>query len=250
MISDKPDSGVTQVGQKTAPLMTANDLHVSLSGIPILQGVSLDLAPGSILVMLGRNGAGKTTTLRSLMGLNDLSSGSVTFFGDDISDLRPHERARLGMGYVPEDRAIFSDLSVEENLRIAERSRGDFERSREEIYEIFPDLSRLSKISGTQLSGGQQQMLAIARVLVPENRLLIVDEPFEGLAPVIVDQLMLAFEKIAQDKTVLLVEQNFRAAAQIAEEYVLVADGQSIGTGRTAKLMEDQESLESFLGVK
>lgn len=150
----------------------------------ILDNVSVDVPIGSITVLLGRNGAGKTTTLKSVIGLTPPSKGQVLFDGQEIQGLPAYEIANLGIGFVPDYRAIFSDLSVAENLKIAERVKGDLNRKEEFIFGLFPDLKRLIKLQGNHLSGGQQQMLAIARALVPDNRLLLIDEPSEGLAPV------------------------------------------------------------------
>jgi branched-chain amino acid transport system ATP-binding protein len=155
----------------------------------------------------------------------------------------------MGIGFVPEHRAIFRDLSVEENLKIAERKKGDLVRKEEFIYELFPDLKRLMHLPGMNLSGGQQQMLAVARALVPDNQLLLIDEPSEGLAPVIIEQMMEAIHQLSAETTILLVEQNFIVASQLAESYVIIEEGQSVKSGRMKDLVEDQETINKYLGA-
>jgi branched-chain amino acid transport system ATP-binding protein len=198
---------------------------------------------------LGRNGAGKTTTLRSIMGMTPPSSGEILLDGKPIHGKRPHTIAQLGIGWVPEHRAIFKELSVAENLRIAERTRGDLERKAHFIFELFPDLKRLYSLPGGNLSGGQQQMLAVARALVPDNRLLLIDEPSEGLAPVVIEQLMSAIQRLATQSTILLVEQNFRVARKLAMNYVIIDEGQSVMSGKMQDLIDDDALVQQYLGV-
>ncbi len=233
-----------------------NDLTLEIKNINtfigqfhILEGVSVNVPKGSITVLLGRNGAGKTTTLRSVMGLTPANSGSITFQGQSLMGKSPHVVAQLGIGYVPEHRAVFKELSVRENLEIAARQRDDLEKQIDFIFDLFPDLKRFYGLPGGNLSGGQQQMLAIARALVPENTLLLIDEPSEGLAPVIIEQLMEAIHKLSSQKTVLLVEQNFRVASKLADSYVIIDDGQSVISGQMSDLMQDQDLIQRYLGV-
>jgi branched-chain amino acid transport system ATP-binding protein len=155
----------------------------------------------------------------------------------------------MGIGYVPEHRAIFRELTVRENLEIAQRGRGDLEKNADFIFRLFPDLKRLYHLLGGQLSGGQQQMLAIARALVPDNHLLLIDEPSEGLAPVIIEQLMDAIRQLSAQTTVLLVEQNFIMASQLARDYIIVDDGQTATTGSMAELIQDKALIHRYLGV-
>lgn len=157
--------------------------------------------------------------------------------------------AAMGIGYVPEHRAIFRDLSVEENLKIAEREKGDFERKEDFIFSLFPDLKRLIHLGGANLSGGQQQMLAIARALVPENPLLLIDEPSEGLAPVLIENMISAIQKLSSESTIVLVEQNFLVASQLAEYYVIIEEGQSVKQGRMKDLVDDPETIHRYLGA-
>jgi branched-chain amino acid transport system ATP-binding protein len=204
---------------------------------------------GSITALLGRNGAGKTTTLKSILGLTPPRQGKVIFDAQEIQGRRSFDIAALGIGFVPEHRAIFRDLSVAENLKIAERKKGDLARKEDFIFELFPDLKRLIKLPGTNLSGGQQQMLAVARALVPDNQLLLIDEPSEGLAPVIIEQMMDAIRHLSAETTVLLVEQNFIVASQLAESYVIIEEGRSVKSGAMADLVNDQETIHRYLGA-
>lgn len=230
-------------------LLQVKGLHTYIGQYHILQGVDLEVPEGAVTVLLGRNGAGKTTTLRTIMGLWKPAQGEIWFNGQRIDGLPTHAIARLGIGYVPEERAIFRGLTVEENLRVAERRRGDLERKRDFIFHLFPDLERLYYWPAGQLSGGQQQMLAIARALVPDNRLILIDEPTEGLAPVVVEQLMHALQELSQTTTILLVEQNFRVAAHVAAYYTIIEEGRSVHHGRMADLLANREVIRRYLGV-
>lgn len=234
---------------KMTNILEVSAIQTFIGQFHILEGVSVSVPKGSITVLLGRNGAGKTTTLRSIMGMTPPTKGSITFDGKRINGKSPHQIAGMGIGWVPEHRAIFKELSVEENLRIAERSRGEMERKADFIFELFPDLKRLYHLPGGNLSGGQQQMLAIARALVPDNRLLLIDEPSEGLAPVIIEHLMDAIHRLASESTVLLVEQNFRVASKLADHYVIIDDGQSVASGAMSDLMADEATIHRYLGV-
>jgi branched-chain amino acid transport system ATP-binding protein len=230
-------------------LLEVRDIHTFIGQFHILAGVTIEVASGSITALLGRNGAGKTTTLKSILGLTPPREGQVLFNGQPIQGRRSFDIASMGIGYVPEHRAIFRDLSVEENLKIAERQNGDLARKSDLIFEIFPDLKRLIKLPGTHLSGGQQQMLAVARALVPDNQLLLIDEPSEGLAPVIIEQMMGAIRQLSSETTVLLVEQNFVVASQLAENYVIIEEGRSVKHGKMAKLVHDSATIHRYLGA-
>ncbi len=232
-----------------APLLSVQAIHTFIGQFHILENVSVDVPKGSIVALLGRNGAGKTTTLKSIIGLTPPSQGKVIFDGEQIQGRRSFEIADMGIGFVPEHRAIFRDLSVSENLKIAERQKGDLERKEELIFGLFPDLKRLIKLPGTNLSGGQQQMLAVARALVPDNRLLLIDEPTEGLAPVIIEQMMAAITQLSAETTVLLVEQNFVVASHLAERYVIIEEGQSVKNGKMTDLVDDKEAIHRYLGA-
>jgi branched-chain amino acid transport system ATP-binding protein len=230
-------------------VLEINQIQTFIGQFHILEDISVEVPEGSITVLLGRNGAGKTTTLKSILGLTPPSFGKVLFNGEEIQGLAPYKIASKGIGYVPEHRAIFNDLTVEENLRIAERKKGDFARRSDFIFTIFPDLKRLIKLPGGNLSGGQQQMLAIARALVAENELLLIDEPSEGLAPVIIEQVMEAVRQLSAHTTVLLVEQNFIMASQLADRYTIIESGKSVKQGDVKDLVRDQEAITRYLGA-
>jgi branched-chain amino acid transport system ATP-binding protein len=230
-------------------LLELRDIHTFIGQFHILEGVSVEVPRGSVVALLGRNGAGKTTTLKTILGLTPARSGTVTFDGQEITGLRSFDIAAMGIGFVPEHRAIFSDLSVEENLRIAERRKGDLERKEDLIFGLFPDLKRLIGLPGTSLSGGQQQMLAVARALVPDNRLLLIDEPSEGLAPVLIEQMIEAITRLSDTTTVLLVEQNFIVASRLGKTYVIIEEGRSVKSGEMADLVDDHDTIQRYLGV-
>ncbi len=230
-------------------ILEVRGIHTFIGQFHILEGVSVVVPRGSITVLLGRNGAGKTTTLKSIIGLTPPRQGEIVFDGRPVQGKRPYKVAKLGIGYVPEHRAIFRDLTVAENLQIAEREKGDLEKRIDFIFELFPDLKRLYHLAGGKLSGGQQQMLAIARALVPDNRLLLIDEPSEGLAPVIIEHLMGAIRRLSQRTTVLLVEQNFRMASQLADRYTIIDDGRSVLDGQIADLVRDEATIHRYLGA-
>jgi branched-chain amino acid transport system ATP-binding protein len=230
-------------------MLKVDEIHTFIGQFHILQGVTVQVPKGSIVALLGRNGAGKTTTLKSILGLTPPSQGKVVYDNQEIQGRRSFEIATMGIGFVPEHRAIFRDLSVLENLKIAEREKGDLARKEDFIFGLFPDLKRLIKLPGTNLSGGQQQMLAVARALVPDNRLLLIDEPSEGLAPVLIEQMMEAIRQLSADTTILLVEQNFVVASQLAESYIIIEEGQSVKSGRMADLVNDRETIHRYLGA-
>jgi branched-chain amino acid transport system ATP-binding protein len=230
-------------------LLEVREIDTFIGQFHILEGVSLRVPQGAIVALLGRNGAGKTTTLKSILGLTPPRTGRVIFDGREIQGMPSHDIAAMGVGYVPEHRAIFRDLSVAENLKIAERKKGDLARKEDLIFDLFPDLKRLIKLSGANLSGGQQQMLAMARALVPDNRLLLIDEPTEGLAPIIIEQMVEAIRQLSDATTVVLVEQNFIVAGMLAESYVIVDEGTVVRTGRMVDLVDDEETIRRYLGA-
>lgn len=235
--------------QSPQPLLSVENIQTFIGQFHILEGVSLTVPANSITVMLGRNGAGKTTTLKSILGLTPPREGRVVFDGMEIQGKRAFNIANLGIGYVPEHRAIFRQLSVMENLKLAERKRGDLEQHADFIFDLFPDLKRLYKLPGNHLSGGQQQMLAVARALVPDNKLLLIDEPSEGLAPILIQQMMEAIRKLSATTTVLLVEQNFIMASQLAQRYTIIDDGKSVHSGLMQDLAQNEELVHEYLGA-
>ena len=232
-----------------SPLLDVRAINTYIGQFHILEGVTFDVPEGEIVALLGRNGAGKTTTLKSILGLTPPRTGDVIFEGTDLRGLHSFDVASKGIGYVPENRAIFGALSVEENLRIAERSKGDLDRKSDLIFGLFPDLKRLIDLPGTNLSGGQQQMLAVARALVPDNRLLLIDEPSEGLAPVLIEQMMDAIIQLSDETTVLIVEQNFIVASRLAQRYVIIEEGASVASGDMEDLVNDEATIRKYLGA-
>jgi branched-chain amino acid transport system ATP-binding protein len=230
-------------------LLQVKDLHTYIGQFHILQGVNLTVESGGVTCLLGRNGAGKSTTLKTVIGLLGPKAGTVALEGVSIGGRPAHNVARLGIGYVPEDRGVFVDLTVEENLRLAERKRGDLAAKKEWLLQLFPDLGRFWQQKGGRLSGGQQQMLAIGRALVPENRLLLIDEPSKGLAPIVVEQLAGALKELKRQTTIVLVEQNLWLAAAVGDRATVLDDGRTVWTGPMADLMASPELQTRYLGV-
>ena len=215
----------------------------------ILFDVAIEVQPHEVVALLGRNGAGKSTTFKSLMGMVKPRSGSIKFDGHELAGRAPHEIAQVGLQLVPEERRIFGSLDVEENIILAgltARNKWSLDR----IYELFPRLGQRKRSSGTALSGGEQQMLAIARALVRDPKMILLDEPFEGLAPVIVKDLMTACRKLAADGlTIVLVEQNLAATLALASRAYIVNNGHIVHEGKTADIKADPGVLHRYLGV-
>lgn len=230
-------------------ILDVQNIHTFIGQYHILQGVNVRVPKGSITALLGRNGAGKTTTLKTILGLTPPREGKVIFEGKEVQGMRSFDIASKGIGFVPEHRAIFRDLTVEENLKIAERVKGDYLRKRDFIFDLFPDLKRLITLPGTSLSGGQQQMLAIARSFVADNHLLLIDEPSEGLAPVIIENMMSVIRELSKDSTIVLVEQNFLVASRLAEYYVIIEEGRSVQEGSMKDLANDKAAIHRYLGA-
>lgn len=230
-------------------ILDVQNIHTFIGQYHILQGVDVRVPKGSITALLGRNGAGKTTTLKSIIGLTPPRQGMVIFENREVQGMHSFDIASMGIGFVPEHRAIFRDLTVEENLKLAERVKGDYLRKKEFIFDLFPDLKRLITLPGTSLSGGQQQMLAIARALVADNRLLLIDEPSEGLAPVLIENMISAIQQLSKESTVVLVEQNFLVASKLAEHYVIIEEGRSVKAGAMKDLMADKAAIHQYLGA-
>jgi branched-chain amino acid transport system ATP-binding protein len=227
------------------PLLTVQGLHVYLGQSHVLQGVSFDVAEGGVTALLGRNGVGKTTTLRAILGLTG-RRGSVRFEGAELTALPTHRIVRRNIGYVPEDRDVFAGLTVEENLRLAER---DAAPRYELVYDLFPELGQRAAQRAGTLSGGQQQMVAIARALLNENRLLLVDEPTKGLAPALVADVAHVLERLSELTTVLLVEQNLGVVRRIAREVVVLDQGRVVHAGEARALLDERETVKRLLGV-
>jgi branched-chain amino acid transport system ATP-binding protein len=230
-------------------MLEVQDLQAWYGESHILQGVSFHIGEGEVVTLLGRNGAGKTTTLRSIMGLVPRRSGSVRFRGEEIIGLRPDEIARRGIALCPEERGIFASLSVMENLMLPPVvAPGGIDSAT--LFALFPNLKERARSQGTRLSGGEQQMLAIARILRTGARLLLLDEPTEGLAPVIVQQIGRTIREIkARGFTVLLVEQNFHFAATLADRHYVMEYGRVVDMIPNAQLNASMGKLQEYLGV-
>ena len=235
---------------RAAPLLAIEDLHAWYGESHILHGAAFEVNAGEVVTLLGRNGAGKTTTLKSIMGIVGKRTGSVRFSGVELIRLASNEIAKLGVAFCPEERGIFASLNVEENLLLPPVVRPDG-LSLERIFELFPNLKeRLSSSQGTKLSGGEQQMLAIARILRTGARLLLLDEPTEGLAPVIIQQIGKTIRSLKeQGFTILLVEQNFRFASTVADRYYVMEHGKIIDRFANSELDIKLEKLHDYLGV-
>jgi branched-chain amino acid transport system ATP-binding protein len=233
----------------TKEFLRIDNLHAWYGESHILHGVDLTVNEGEVVCLLGRNGAGRTTTLRAIVGMTGRREGSIRIGGEEAVKLPPHKVARLGVGYCPEERGIFSSLSAEENLMLPRVvARGGM--SVDEIYEMFPNLKERANSPGTRLSGGEQQMLAVARILRTGARLLLLDEISEGLAPVIVQKLgdMIRALK-AKGYTVMLVEQNFRFAAPLADRFYVMEHGRIVKQFDQRELAANMDMLHEYLGV-
>ena len=231
-------------------VLTIADLHAYYGEAHALHGVSLDVREGEVVTLLGRNGAGKTTTLKSIMGLVRDRRGSIQFKGHELVGLAPHKIARRGVAFCPEERGIFSSLTVEENLMLPPViAPGGL--TVDEIYELFPNLKERRKTKqGTRLSGGEQQMLAIGRILRTGAKALLLDEPTEGLAPVIVEQIGVMIEKLRERGfTILLVEQNFRFASKLADRNYVMEYGKIVDMIEKKDIASKEAMLHEFLGV-
>ncbi|MCW2247098.1 branched-chain amino acid transport system ATP-binding protein [Azospirillum fermentarium] len=236
----------------TEPLLTVEDLHAFYGRAHILHGVSLSVAAGEVVALMGRNGAGKSTTLRAIMGLVENRRGRVTFAGQDTSRLPPHRIARLGLGYVPEDRRVFAGLTVLENLEVGRRPpRADAPAwTAERLFDLFPNLAEMRHRPGGRMSGGEQQMLTIARTLMGNPRLILLDEPSEGLAPRIVEMMAEAIATVKREGlAVLLCEQSLPFAGLVADRAVVIATGNVRHIGPMADLMADGETRRAYLAV-
>jgi branched-chain amino acid transport system ATP-binding protein len=230
-------------------LLQLHDIQAGYGELRILHGINLELAAAGRLAMIGRNGSGKSTTLKAIMGLARITSGRVIFDGQDVTRLTARERALAGLGYVPQTRDVFPSLSVEENLVAGLKGRP--RRCVDEAYQLFPRLAERRGNGGNQLSGGEQQMLTVARALLGRPRLLLLDEPLEGLAPIICADLMRTFERLARETGVamLLVEQKADEALRFAQDAVVLEHGEVAHAGPSAPLLAHPELLGQYVGV-
>lgn len=232
------------------PILKVENIETYIEQFHILQGVSFEAKPGEVTVLLGRNGAGKTTTLRSIMGLNPASKGKISFLGQDVQTLPTHEIADKGIGYVPEDQGIFGELTVEENIKVAikKKDAGAMERL-EWILDLFPDLKKFWTKQGGFLSGGQKQMLSIARAYVKDSQLLLIDEPSKGLAPIVIEKVMESIQEMKQKTSIVLVEQNFLMASKIGDQFYIIDEGRTVYNGPMKELVENEQLRKKHLGI-
>lgn len=229
----------------SAPILTVTHLSASIAGQQVVEDVSFEVPATGITAVLGRNGVGKTSTMRGVLGLIS-RRGRVVLAGERIDALPTHRIVQRGVGYVPEDREVFAGLTVAENLALAERDR---KPRRDFVAELFPDLMvRRSQLAGT-LSGGQQQMVSVARALLNENRILLVDEPTKGLAPKIVDDVARALQEAAKIVPILLVEQNLDVVRTLADDAIVIAGGRVVHTGSARQILDDDALTTRLLGV-
>ena len=234
----------------TGPVLDVADLSAWYGEAQVLREVSVQVQPGEVVTLVGRNGAGKTTLLRSVMGLHRQVSGTVRLDGDDVTTVSPERRARAGIGWVPDDRGIYASLSVRENLLLPPPVVSDLAWSLDQVFEHFPVLRERADFPGTKLSGGEQQMLAIARVLRMGSRLLLLDEPSEGLAPVIVQRIGEIIREIKdRGVAVLLVEQNVTFASTVADRHYLLAQGQVVESLDNDEFTNRKTELLEHLGI-
>ena len=231
-------------------VLDVEDIHTAYGQSQVLNGVSMEIRQGEVVSLLGRNGAGKTTTLRSIVGVQPPHRGTITFQGEDITGWNPFRIARAGVGYVPEERDIFTELSVEDNLELTAARTDTSEWTLERIYEMFPRLEERRTNKGYQLSGGEQQMLTVARALISDPEMLVLDEPSEGLAPVIVDDLQDILEEfIEAGITVLITEQNVEFALSLAERNYILNNGQIEWQGTTGELIDNRDVIERYISL-
>lgn len=231
-------------------LLKIENLQTYIGQYHILQGVNLQVKQDSVTVILGRNGAGKTTTLKTIMGITPAREGRIIFQGEEIQKLPPHLVANRGIGYVPEDQGIFSDLTVEENMKLAIRKNDQATRERlDVVLELFPDLQIAWQRKGGNLSGGQKQMLSIARSFVNDNRLLLIDEPSKGLAPIVVEKVMESITELKRHTTIVLVEQNFLMASGVGDEVFILDDGHTVYQGSMEDLKQNDGLKKKYLGI-
>ena len=233
----------------SSPLLSVRDLEAWYGESHVLHGVTLDVREGEVVTLLGRNGAGKTTTLKSVIGIIESRRGSITFAGQETIAMASRQIARLGLGYVPEERGIFASLSVSENLTLPPQIKPGG-MTTDQIFEIFPNLKERASSQGTKLSGGEQQMLAIGRILRTGAKLLLLDEPTEGLAPVIVQQIGRTIQRLkGEGYTIVLVEQNFRFAQTVADRHYVIEQGRVVDMIANDELDANVDKLHTYLGV-
>lgn len=231
-------------------ILKVQDAHTYIGQHHILQGISFEAKADAVTVLIGRNGAGKSTTLRTVIGLLPCSEGKILFNGKEIQRKKPYEIARMGIGFIPEDMGIFTGLTVEENMRVAILVEdGPAAQRLERTLDMFSDLRKFWKAKAGNLSGGQKQMLAIARAIVNDTSLLLIDEPSKGLAPILVEALIDAINKIKGHSVVVLVEQNFYMAGAVGDYFYILDDGMVVHNGMMPELVDDEILKSKYLGI-
>ena len=231
-------------------ILSVQDINTHIGQHHILQGVSFEAPADAVTVLIGRNGAGKSTTLKTIMGLYSASSGKIVYQGREIQKCKPYEMARMGIGFVPEHMGIFADLTVEENMQVAMlQEDGASQKRLEDVLERFGALRKFWNAKAGTLSGGQKQMLAIARAIVNKVDLLLIDEPTKGLAPIIIDGLIEAINQIKLHSVVVLVEQNFYMASSVGDFYHIMDDGMVVHSGEMQQLVNDERLQSRYLGI-
>jgi len=232
------------------PILKVEDVHAFIGQHHILQGVTFDAKADAVTVLIGRNGAGKSTVIRTVMGLLPASKGKIVYKGSEIHKKKPYEIARMGIGFVPEDMGIFASLTVEENMRVAMLIDDETTAQRlERTLDMFADLRKFWKREAGNLSGGQKQMLSIARAIVNDTSLLLIDEPSKGLAPVIIESVIEAINQIKKHCVVILVEQNFHMASSVGDRFHILDDGVVVHSGLMEELVVDEDLKSHYLGI-
>jgi branched-chain amino acid transport system ATP-binding protein len=248
-VSDAEEIDETTTASTDDQLLEVEDINSYYGKSHILEGVSLSVGTGEVVALLGRNGVGKTTTLRSILQLTAPETGSVRFRGEELTGLETHQVADLGIGWVPEERRMFKQLTVEENLRIAVPKGNDTAAGLERVYDKFPDIEERKNAKANHLSGGQQQMVSIARGLLGDNDLLLIDEPSEGLAPQIISTVAETIADISTETTVLLVEQNLPLALDLSDRFYILDHGQVVHAGESTPGIIDDDEIRGYLST-
>ena len=232
------------------PILKVEDVHAFIGQHHILQGVTFDAKADAVTVLIGRNGAGKSTVIRTVMGLLPASKGKIVYKGSEIHKKKPYEIARMGIGFVPEDMGVFTSLTVEENMRVAMLHDDETTAQRlERTLDMFADLRKFWKREAGNLSGGQKQMLSIARAIVNDTSLLLIDEPSKGLAPIIIDSVIGVINQIKTHCVVILVEQNFHMASSVGDRFHILDDGVVVQSGLMEELVVDEDLKSHYLGI-
>jgi branched-chain amino acid transport system ATP-binding protein len=232
------------------PILKVEDVHAFIGQHHILQGVTFDAKADAVTVLIGRNGAGKSTVIRTVMGLLPASKGKIVYKGSEIHKKKPYEIARMGIGFVPEDMGVFTSLTVEENMRVAMLHDDETTAQRlERTLDMFADLRKFWKREAGNLSGGQKQMLSIARAIVNDTSLLLIDEPSKGLAPIIIESVIGVINQIKTHCVVILVEQNFHMASSVGDRFHILDDGVVVQSGLMEELVVDEDLKSHYLGI-